>query len=385
MPVLSMAYQDLNGAIMTNNVDQPQDQNPSESAANSPQAQSPDEESSSSPNRRSSSGVWPLIAAAALGVCGWQWYETRARLTQMEQNLTMRLAESDAASKESKTIAKESMSSMAKLQSSFGELAGKVDETDRQQKELAGLYEGLMRNEERLALADIEQSLSFADQQLQLASNVPAAISAVESAEKRLSNNSQPQFVTLRKALASDLDRLRALPHVDTPGLYLHLENVISAIDKFPLAVSAHVPEKATAVQAASHESPSPFTFEFWTQWASSAWADIKGVVRIQRFDRQALGLVAPEQVFYLREHIKLRLLNARMALLSRDDVTYRGELRQASDLINRYFDSSSQSVLVAQEALRQLLSSEIFISIPSLGGSLSAVRNLKELREVKP
>ncbi|MFT3849367.1 MAG: uroporphyrinogen-III C-methyltransferase [Propionivibrio sp.] len=47
----------------------------------------------------------------------------------------------------------------------------------------------------------------------------------------------------------------------------------------------------------------------------------MRSLVRIQRFDREEPALLSPGQAFFLRENLKLRLLNARLALLAHDQV----------------------------------------------------------------
>ena len=56
--------------------------------------------------------------------------------------------------------------------------------------------------------------------------------------------------------------------------------------------------------------------------------------------------LIAPEQAFFLRENLKLRLLNARLALLSRQFDTAQSDLRDAQSALDRYFDRSSRRVV---------------------------------------
>jgi len=100
--------------------------------------------------------------------------------------------------------------------------------------------------------------------------------------------------------------------------------------------------------------------------------------VRIQRFDRDEPVLLAPGQAFFLRENLKLRLLNARLALLSRDQGTFRNELKYAQAWIERYFDARDKAAQTALGALKQLSASEISIDLPTLNDSLAAIKTFK-------
>ena len=65
--------------------------------------------------------------------------------------------------------------------------------------------------------------------------------------------------------------------------------------------------------------------------------------------------LLAPEQAFFLRENLKLRLLNARVALLSRQFETARSDLLSAERWLQHYFDASSRRTRLALDLLRQV------------------------------
>ena len=93
-------------------------------------------------------------------------------------------------------------------------------------------------------------------------------------------------------------------------------------------------------------------------------------------------GLLAPGQAFFLRENLKLRLLNARLGLLSRDESTFREDIKTASAWLDRWFDARSKATQAAQASVRQLSSAAVQIQVPSIADSLNAVRNYKATRD---
>ena len=115
---------------------------------------------------------WPIIAVVALGLSGWQWIETRLRLADTQQEMAKRLADSDAANKENRIVAKQAQDQVAALQAKLGLLEGKLAESQSQQASLENLYQDLARSRDEWALSEIEQSVTLAAQQLQLAGNV---------------------------------------------------------------------------------------------------------------------------------------------------------------------------------------------------------------------
>ena len=324
---------------------------------------------------------WLLIAVFALGLAAWQWFETRLKLSDTQQELARRLAESEALGAESRALAKQAQEQLAGVLGRLGALEGRIADSQSQQALLESLYQDLARSREEWVLAEVEQGVTLAAQQLQLAGNVQGAVLALQTADARLAASSRPHFIALRKVFTRDLERLRALPQVDVAGMNLRLENVINAIDGLPLAVDGRprVKEEPVTPAAESTDEPaSAVSLAFWRRLAGEFWSELRSLVRIQRFDRAEPALLAPGQDFFLRENLKLRLLNARLALLARDQWTFRNELRHAQAWLERYFDPHSAALPTAQAAIRQLASTEISIELPTLGESLAAIKTFR-------
>ncbi len=324
---------------------------------------------------------WLILAVIAMGVAVWQWLETRIRLAETQQQVAQRLAESDALAKETRVIVKETQKQVVALQGKFGELEAKLAESQDQQETLEKLYRDLAGNREEWVLAEIEQGVTLAAQQLQLAADVQGAVLALQSAEVRLAASNNPQFAALYKVILRDLDRLRALPQIDVAGMNGRLESVIAAVDSLPLAIDGRPREESKPRErsdtAGLNTSP-VVSLAFWQHVVTDFWHEVRSLVRIQRFDREEPALLSPGQAFFLRENLKLRLLNARLALLAHDQWTFRSELKLAQFWVDRYFDSRETSVLAARESLNQLSATEINIELPSLNESLSAIQNIK-------
>ncbi len=322
-------------------------------------------------------GPWFFVALAALAFAGWQWFETRHRLADIEQETSRRLAEADAASKEDRGALKQMREQVDGLQGKLGAADARLAEYQAQSDALQALYQDVARSRDESGVLEAEQAIALAGQQLQLAGNVPAAILALRSAEARLARVDRPQLLSLRKALAADLERLAALPAVDLVATSGRLEQVLLTIDKLPLAMDVRPQEsREKPVEAAQ--------LPWWKRTGNEIWQELKGLVRIQRFDREEAVLLAPGQSFFLRENLKLRLLNARLALLSRDQVTFRGELKAALDMLGRLFDGRDKGVQAAQATLRQLLATEIVIALPTLNETQAALRVLRNGKDKK-
>lgn len=313
---------------------------------------------------------WLLVAVAALGLAGWQWYETRYKLADMQEQVARRLADIDNGSREDRGVLKQMREQVEGLQGKLGAADARLAELATQSEALQALYQDLARGRDDSGLLEAEQAIVLAGQQLQLAGNVPAAILALRTAEARLASIELPQALPLRQALARDLEHLTALPAVDLAGTSIRIEQVLSAIDKLPLAMESRPQE---GIEKPVDAQPAPW----WQRTGREIWQELKSLVRIQRFDREEAVLLAPGQGLFLRENLKLRLLNARLAMLSRDQGIFRSELKAAGDGLARHFDGADKGVQAAQEILRELAATEVVMQIPQLTETRTALNSL--------
>jgi uroporphyrin-3 C-methyltransferase/uroporphyrinogen III methyltransferase/synthase len=69
-------------------------------------------------------------------------------------------------------------------------------------------------------------------------------------------------------------------------------------------------------------------------------WTDVRQLIRVRNVDTPDALMLSPTQAYFLRENLKLRLLNARMALLSRNEGAFRADLIAAQEALVKYFDT---------------------------------------------
>lgn len=309
-----------------------------------------------------------LLAGAALLLAGWQWQETRHQLAEVRLELNHRLAEAEAGKQAEQA-------SQQQLREQLGDLQAKIDAFEAQGTALQALYQDIARSREGATLLEVEQAITLAGQQLQLAANVPVALLALQTADARLARLDSPQYLPLRKALTKDIERLNALPLVDVAGISLRLEQVVLAADKLPLASYGRPVDKAENAQPAEG-------LPWWRRSGGELWRELKGLVRIQRLDGEGPALLAPGQEFFLRENLKLRLLNARLALLAHDQATFRNELKTAQGWLSRHFSGDDKAVSAAVATLGQLAGAAPNVDLPNLSETQAALRALRTGKE---
>jgi uroporphyrin-3 C-methyltransferase len=100
----------------------------------------------------------------------------------------------------------------------------------------------------------------------------------------------------------------------------------------------------------------------------------LKGLVRVSRIEAPEAALLSPEQAFFLRENLKLKLLNARLGLLARQKDAARADLASAAIVVRRYADASSRKTTQMLQLLEQSGSQLQASEMPRLEGSLPAL-----------
>lgn len=376
--------------------------------------------------RPGTSALSLLLAVVGLGLLvfvSWQWWETRQQLAGVREEVGRRLLAAEQTAQREQRTDESLLDENRKLATRLDDIEQRLGETRDQEAALQALYQDVARGREEIEILEVEQAVTLAVQQLQLAGNVPAALLALRSADANLARLDKAKHLPLRKALAADIAVLMALPLVDVPGISLRIEQLVQGIDKLPLKVYGRpleasknapaqpspqqdsqqivveeekieppVAEAAAANGVAAEPSPElegeKLTLDSalagLREFAGLAWAEIRSMIRIQRFDRAEPALLAPGQEFFLRENLKLRLLSARLALFSRDQWTYRNELSTAKHWLENYFLDDAPAVSAAASQLDELLASEIVIDLPDLRASQQALLGLRDGRSAR-
>jgi uroporphyrin-3 C-methyltransferase len=317
--------------------------------------------------------VVPVVLALLAVALAWQWNESRTEVSGLREELAKRLRDSDTDSRDARLLARQSQEGVRDAQTRIAQLETRLAESQSQQLALEALYQELSRGRDEWALAEIEQILAIASQQLQLAGNVNAALAALQTADARLGRAERPQFLPLRKALARDIEKLRSAPNADLTGIALKLDQVISSVESMPFP--SDQPGADTRAAEKREES-------FWARFGGGLWNEVKGLIQVRNLERPEPPLLAPTQGYFLRENLRLRLLSARLALLERNQALFRADMKSAQDWVTRYFDPRSKQVANSAALLKQLGSSGISIEIPDISESLAAVRTFKATRE---
>lgn len=324
-----------------------------------------------------------LVVAAAAAVGG---YALNRKFERIQQQAAQRQQALDAQALEVRLKNQQALDAVHQVDAQVSQLAGKVDDTRNQQQALEQLYQNLARNGNDWTLAEIEQMLSTASQQLQLTGNVPLALFALQSADARLAAADGPQMLAVRKAIEQDIEKLKAAPTVDLAGLAIKLDDAIDQVDALPLsgevpaAPTAAAPAAPAASAQAGGAAGEPRWKVLWREISTGVVQELTSLVQVRRLDRAGVDamLVAPQQEYLLRANLKLRLLSARLSLLSRDEPTLRSDLHAADAALGRYFDPASKTTQTVRSLVQQVEQASTDVQLPTLDTSLKAVHQYK-------
>jgi uroporphyrinogen III methyltransferase/synthase len=322
-----------------------------------------------------------VIIACAVGVAG---FALNRKLERTEQQLAQRQQANDTQANELRIKVEQALATVHQADSQVAQVTGKLADTQAAQQALAQQYTDLARNRDDWTLAEVAQMLSAASQQLRLTGNTQLALFALQSADTRLAASDSTQAVAVRKAIALDIDKLKAAPSTDLTGLAIKLDNAIDHIDSLPLSGEAPIPHATphaatwadTAKVAAATGKP---RWEVWLHEVTEGIGDqLTSLVQVRRIDNADAMLITPDQGYFVRENLKMRLLSARLALLSRNQTTLKSDLQAAQNALTRYFDNSSKETQIVIDLVKQVDAGSAAVELPNLDTSLQAVNQYR-------
>lgn len=348
---------------------------------------------SPAPARRG--GVWLgalalLLAVLTLMMAGLLWQ--KVDFTQKE--LARRTQVSETQSSETRTVAAQAEAQVKELQARLAVAEVRLSEVSLQRSQLEELMLALSRSRDDNLVQDLESSLRLAQQQSQLTGSVQPLLAALQSADERIARAAQPRLNPVQRAIARDVQRIRSTSVADVPSLVQRLDELVQRVDQWPVPndVGPRSPaaRKASGSGSASTASAIPAepaapaaggwdrAVQTWSGFWSRVWEETtrsgRELVRVSRIDRPEAVLLAPEQAFFLRENLKLRLLNARLGLLARQMDAVQDDLKTIDAALARHFDTTAPDVAAAQAAVTQLRAELVVTEWPRPEESLAAL-----------
>ena len=311
-----------------------------------------------------------LLAGAALlsSVLLWQ------KLGAIQEQLARQSADSGANAIEARALARQAQDIARDSAARQAVLESRVSEVALQRTQLEELMQSLSRSRDENLVVDIESALRLAQQQTQLTGSAEPLLAALRSADDRLSRAAQPRLARLQAAIGRDSVRVRSASVTDVPGVLVRIDELVRQVDDLPLANA--VPTGASTETARKRAAPASASAAaaWWQKARDTVLDEARGLVRVSRIDQPEAALLAPEQAFFLRENLKLKLLNARLSLLARQNEAARADVTAAISALQKYFDPASRRTQAAALQLQQVQAQMRSVDLPRIDETMAAL-----------
>jgi uroporphyrin-III C-methyltransferase len=245
-----------------------------------------------------------------------------------------------------------------------------LSEVALQRSQLDELMQSMSRSRDENLVVDIDAALRLAQQQAQLTGSVEPLLAALKSADQRIVRAAQPRLALLQRAIARDIDRVKSSAVSDTPTLLIKLDELVHLADELVLA-NAVAP--ARQIQK-SPAKPGSAVVSWWQSGLQLLLEETRNLVRVSRVEAPEAALLSPEQSFFLRENLKLKLLNARLGLLARQIESARSDLADADAMLQKYFQSNARKSQAAAALLQQVQTQMRTLQLPRIDDTLAVL-----------
>lgn len=314
-------------------------------------------------------GMLLLLIAVVIGslvASGLLWQ----KLSSIQRELARQSADAGTVAIEARALAKQAQERALETAARQAVTESRLSEVALQRSQLEELMQSLSRSRDENLVVDIESAVRLAQQQAQLTGSVEPLLAALKSADQRVSRAAQPRLASVQRAMARDMERIKAASVTDIPGLLVKLDDLMRQVDDLPVA-NAVVPASAIST---SQQGPAGAPAAWWDRALHVVLTEVRGLVRVSRIAQPEAVLLTPEQTFFLRENLKLKLLNARLGLLARQVDGARADLSAASLALGKYFDPSARRTQAAAGLLQQVQSQMKAVEMPRVDETLAAL-----------
>ena len=317
-----------------------------------------------------------LTVLALGGVFGsllvWQ------KLNNVQQQLARQSSDSGEQATQARLTAKQAEELAMETAAKLAVTEAKLAEVALQRTQLEELMQSLSRSRDENLVVDIDSAVRLAQQQSQLTGSIEPLLAALKSADARVARAAQPRLAQLQRAIARDVARIKATALADTPALLIKLDELVTMADDLPLAnaVGMHAANAGVADGAAdaSKRQPDEKVLSWWLRTGLALRDEMRALVRVRTINDPEAALLSPDQGYFVRENLKLWLLNARLGLLSRQVESARADLNTVAKSLARYFDASSRKTQTASALLQQVQAQTRALDVPRIDDTLTAL-----------
>lgn len=312
--------------------------------------------------------VWGLAGLALLALLSsvllWQ------KLGGIQEELAKRSLDSGSQAMEARALAKGAQDLARETAAKLAVSEARLSEVALQRSQLEELMQSLSRSRDENLVVDIESAIRLAQQQAQVTGSVEPLMLALKTADQRIARAAQPRLTPLQRAVARDLDRIKATTVTDLPGLLIKLDELTRLVDELPLANAVASPAAAQGARGGAATA----TDAWWERALHVVGSELRALVRVSRIEQPEAVLLSPEQGFFLRENLKLKLLNARLGLLARQADAAQQDLMAVATTLRKFGDAGARKTQATLALLAQVQAQAKNTTLPRVDDTLSAL-----------
>ncbi|WP_296185860.1 uroporphyrinogen-III C-methyltransferase [uncultured Neisseria sp.] len=314
-----------------------------------------------------------VLALLGLGASGFLFVQGQNVLKNQELEFNQKIDKAALGESENASLLKDNLNRQTAIQAELDRLNNGQKNNSDQILQMQKAYQELLKGRINWLVDEAESMLNTASQQLILSGNLQGAVSVLEHIDSRLSRFEQPELIPVKQAISNDLAALKNRPYVDISATALRIDRLETGISGLPLVLDGVLKPGTAPVEATNSGT-------WWENTWEKSLNALKGLVEVRHLDSNDAMLISPEQTYFIRENLRLRLLDARIALLQHNGEVYQSDLNNVEATVKQYFDSKSPATQSWLKELAELKALDVrMISDDSLKASLSAVRAYQE------
>lgn len=219
---------------------------------------------------------------------------------------------------------------------------------------------------------ELQTRIHTAYQRALLSGEDAALLQVLHDVKQRSANHSNPQFSLLHQSVTKDIAALQHAPRPSRKQLAAQLNVSLQQLQQLPL-LSQQIPKLNTDDTAP--KSPKKTPQSSWTRFTQQLRQGLGQLVRVRTISATDSALISPEMARFVREHTRLRIINARLALLLGQYATAHDDIQAAIALLERYFDTEAATVQATRTSLNQIAQQLNHAKTPSIDSTLAALR----------
>jgi uroporphyrin-3 C-methyltransferase len=329
--------------------------------------------------------TWPGKLALILSILSlsggaylvWEGQQLKQQNSQLQEQLTQQVETALANGRAEVAQSINGVSQqLAQLQARFEAEARQVAELqDRLTRSIQQITANRELSRKDWLLAEVEYLLRLANQRVLMEQTPSGALTLLQSADAILSETDDVTLYDVRKALATDIAALEAVPRLDTEGVFLRLGALSQLVDNLRVVPVSERRELPRMLEEITPESVK----QSWGEGFKASWNKavntLEQLIVIQHHDEPIKPLMSPEQTFFLQQNLRLMLEQAQMALLQRKQEAYSSSLNKAQEWIGTHFDPRDATTQALLSGLSELADLNVAPELPDISGSLTSLK----------